>query len=118
MKECTKRGLGVVKHATPVSNKMENEMYSKGLLGKDTPDKLLKTGLFLIGVNFALCGGDERKCLRRPVNNCQIVNHVDDNGFECLKFTDYTHSKTNQGGLNIKLSEPKVVYCYRNKDPR
>ena len=95
MKGCTKRGLGIVKHATPILNKMENEMWSRGVLGKDTPDKLLKTVLFLIGVNFALHGGDEHKHLLRPGNNCQTVNNVDDDGFECLKFTDDPHSKKN-----------------------
>ena len=37
------------------------------------------------------------------------MNHVDEDGVDCLRFTD-------QGGLTLKLSEPKVVHCYRNKD--
>ena len=56
MKGRTMKGLGVVKHATPVSCKMENEMWSKGVLGEDEPEKLVKT-MFLLGVNFALRGG-------------------------------------------------------------
>ena len=91
-------------------------MWEKGVLGEDMPDKLVKTVLFLIGVNFALRGGEVHKRLRRPNCNPQIVNHIDGDGFACLKFTDNLYSKTNQGGLSKVLSEPKVVYCYCNQN--
>ena len=77
-------------------------------------DKLVETILFLIGVNFALRGGEEHKRLRQPGCNPQIVNHVDEDGFECLKFTEDLYSKTNQGGLCKALADPKVIHCKRN----
>ena len=116
MKNRTHKGMGVVKHSTPISFKMEDQMWKARVLGEDTPDKLVETVLFLIGVNFALRGGEEHKRPRRPGCNLQIVNHVDEDGYECLKFTDDPYSKTNQGGLSKPLPDPKVVYCYRNKD--
>ena len=111
MKDCTCKR--VIKHSTPISLKMEQQMWDSRVLGEDTPDKLVETVLFLIGVNFTLCGEEEHK---RHGFNPQIVNHIDDDGYECLKFTDNPYAKTNQGGLSRALSEPKVVYCYRRED--
>ena len=48
------KGTHVVKHSTPISSKMEQQIWDKGVLGEDTPDKLVGTVLFLIGVNFTL----------------------------------------------------------------
>ena len=39
-------------------------MWKANVLGKDTADKLVETVLFLIGVTFALRGGEEHKRLR------------------------------------------------------
>ena len=88
------------------------------MLGEEDPEKLVKTVLFLTGGNFALRWGDKHKRLRRPGCDPQIINYADDDGVECLKFTDDPYSKTNQGGLGKKLAEPKVIYCYKHKDPR
>ena len=75
MKDRTRKGKGVVNHSTPISSKMEDQIWQAGVLGKDTSNKLVETVLFLIGVNFALRGGDEHQRLRRPNCNPQIVNH-------------------------------------------
>ena len=80
---------------------------------------MVKKLLYLIGVNFALRGGgDEHKKIHRPGCNPQIENHADEDGVECLRFTDDLQFKTNQGGLTRKLAEPKVVICYKNRDLR
>ena len=116
MKDRTRKGMGVIKHLTPISLKTEEKMGTAWVLGEDTPDKLVKTVLFLIGVNFALHKGEEHKCLKHLGCDPQIVNHIDDDGFECLKFTNDPYSKMNQGDLSKALTEPKVIYCYRRKD--
>ena len=109
MKDLTHKGMGVIKHSTPILLKMEEKMWDSRVLGEDTLDKLVETVLFLIAVNFALHGGKEHKRLRCPSFNPQIVNHIDGNGFECLKFTYDPYSKKNQDGLSKALSEPKAV---------
>ena len=58
------------------------------------------------------------KKIHRPGCNPQIENHADEDGVECLRFTDDLQFKTNQGGLTRKLAEPKVVICYKNRDLR
>ena len=59
MKLCTEMGLGVVNSAAPVSNSMEEMMWSNGTLGEHSPAQLLDTIMFLIGVNCSLRGGSE-----------------------------------------------------------
>ena len=46
MKERTRKGLGRVKHCSPISNNMEDKMWRDGILGEDNPEKLLDTLLF------------------------------------------------------------------------
>ena len=117
MKERTNKAMGKVKHCSPITNNMEDKMWREGVLGEDNREKLLETVLFLIGINFALRGGDEHKCLRRPGCDSQISVEVDSDGVDCLVFRDDPYSKTNQGGLTTPLKDPKVVYCYKNADP-
>ena len=54
MKDRTRMVMDVVKQSTPISSKMENQMWEKGVLGEDNPSKLVEAVLFLTGVNFAL----------------------------------------------------------------
>ena len=42
------------KQAEVISLKYENELWLKGVLGEDSPDKLRNTILYLLGVNKAL----------------------------------------------------------------
>ena len=46
--------------------KVENDLQYKKVLGKDTPDKLNSTVLFLLGLNMVLMAGDEHNTLRHP----------------------------------------------------
>ena len=64
MKERASRQLGTThKQAQVISMNYENELWSKGVLGEDTPDKLCSTVLFLLGINLALRAGDEHQAL-------------------------------------------------------
>ena len=55
--------MGKVNHCSPISNQMEDKMCKEGILGEDTPKKLLDTVFFLIGINFTLHDGEEHKRL-------------------------------------------------------
>ena len=61
-------------------------------------------------------GGTEIKHLRCPGFDPQLVSHVDEDGFSCLKFTEDTKSKTNQGGVKRRAHNPKSVHIYPNNE--
>ena len=67
MQQRSAMSLGTVKkQAQVISLDYENQLWMKGILGEDTPDKLRNTVLYLLGVNLALRAGDEHYGLRRP----------------------------------------------------
>ena len=52
MKERTKANIGTVKcQSSLITYEYENELWEKGILGEDQPDKLRDTVLFLLGIN-------------------------------------------------------------------
>ena len=116
MKQRRKKGMGLVKHSTPISTTLENDMWKKGILGEHAPKVLCQTVLYLIGVNFALFGASEHKQLRRPGFGPQIMYTTDTDGVPCLVYNEDACSKTNQGGLCNKYNEPRQVYCYESDD--
>ena len=60
MKDLASSGIGIDrKQSDVITMANEDEMWEKGILGTDTPDKLRGTLLFLLGLNFALRGGTE-----------------------------------------------------------
>ena len=70
MQECTKMNVDVVKkQAGVISYEMENKLWESGVLGKDTPDKLRDTVLFLIGINVTLRAVKEHYYLCREMPN-------------------------------------------------
>ena len=70
MKEQTAANIGVSKKQVSVNTlDMENELWSKGILGKDSPDKLHNTVLFLIGINATIRAVEENYNLRREMPN-------------------------------------------------
>lgn len=71
MKKICKEGIGSKKWQAEVISEVEEYlMWSKGLLGDDTPQRLLDTVLFYNGLYFALRSGQEHQQLQnRP---CQI----------------------------------------------
>ena len=97
------------KQAEAVDEEHEEIFWAKGLLGSDTPKKLVETLLFLFGKNFALRSRDEHR--RLQVGN--IVKHFD----HALKrfYIEYTEdtSKTSKGGIRDNR-EPKKSRAYDN----
>ena len=67
MQERASQSLGTLrKQAQVISMENELKLWELNILGEDTPDKLRKTVLYLLGVNCAHRAGDEHYCLRRP----------------------------------------------------
>ena len=87
-------------------------MFESGVLGEDTPVKLLRTVIYMIGLHCALRGGIEHSNLRRPGCDSQLRVTTDDRGKECLIYHEDPLQKTNQRGLDAKGNSKKVqVYA-------
>ncbi len=99
MKERAKMGLGRTVSATPITLTQEEKMWQEGVLGEDSPNVLCNTLVYLIGLNFALRGGQEQRNLRAPGFNPQISIETDEFGLKYLHYREDFQSKTNQGGL-------------------
>ncbi len=90
----------------------EDMLWTEGILGTGTPEKLLDTLVYLIGLNFAFRAGQEHKNLRW--NNPQLTLVSSETGEEILRCREDV-SKTNQGGLNSRKLKQKVVYSFPNR---
>jgi hypothetical protein len=117
MKELAAKGIGIEKRqAEVVSLEMENTMWEKGVLGMDTPGQLRDTLFFLIGLNFALRGGDEQYNLRVGANS-QLAMKIDEKGNKYLQYTEDV-SKCNKGGILHRKLDRKCTRAYGNtKNP-
>ena len=117
MKERAEASIGmVVKQAKFISTDFEDVLWSRGILGEDTPDKLRATVLFLIGVNCGMLAGDEHYELRRdgPNKKSQFSFQRNEQGVRCVVFEEDTKTKTNDGGLNSLRKDHKVVWINPN----
>ena len=116
MKERAQRNIGMIrKQAQLITFEHEDYLWSQGLLGEDTPDKLRETVLFLLGINLALRAGDEHYDLRRnsAEKASQLSFERDQNsGKRCLVYHEDTVTKTNDGGLSNLKKERKVVWVF------
>ena len=89
----------------------EDLLWVKGCLGDHDPHTLLDTMLFLCDIHFALRSGEEHRSLR--ISQFEIQH--DENGSECLVYTENT-SKNNQGGLSHRKVKPKQYVRHRSKE--
>lgn len=114
MKELSARGMGIErKRADIITEAQEEEMWSKGFLGRDTPQKLLDTLLFQLGLHFALRARQEHRNLRVGTYS-QISISMDASGTRYLGYKEDV-PKTNRGGLQHRSLTPKVTRAYQNK---
>ena len=121
MQERTAMNVGVTKRqAQVISYETEQELWDKGFLGEDTPDKLRNTTLFLIGINVYLRAIEEHYYLRRPSKDevSQITFERDSNGVRCLVYREDTITKTHDGGIKDMKRERKIVWVYPSADPK
>ena len=65
MKELSKGGIiHERQQANTISIQDKEYLWNTGLLGDDSPEKLVNTVLYLIGLHFALCACDEHNALK------------------------------------------------------
>jgi hypothetical protein len=113
MKEASAEGLGnTPQKAEVIAVEEEELLWSKAVLGEQSPQQLLDTLLYLIGIHFALRGGKEHRRLRRMTS--QITTRIDTGtGRKYLEYREDV-SKTNAGGLRDRKIAPKVTRAYEN----
>ena len=116
MKERTARGLGVRQSASIITLSHENKMFKCGVLGEDTPEKLLKMVIYMLGLHLALRGGVEHNRLRRPGFQCQIVTEFDqETGKEILVYREDLCKKQTRGdccqsrGISLSKFSQQVI---------
>ena len=110
MKISTSNKLGLQrKQAQVISEEMENDLWGKKILGDSCPKVLLRTTLYLIGLNFGMRARDEHRNL--SIRNFSF--HCDSEGREYLLYSEGV-SKTIQGGLKHRKLTPKVSRAYAN----
>ena len=94
MKDLKASGNFTVRQAEPITEEVENLLWSKGLLGDSTSQALFNTLVFNLGLYFALRSGLEHKRLR---HSPQLQLCEPPGGASYLKYQEDV-SKTNQGG--------------------
>ena len=115
MKDIAKNGVGLhVRQAKIISFDDEEKLWNSGVLGSDTPTKLLQTLFYQLGLHFALRGGREHRELRSGQSS-QITVHTDSERGYFLQYCQDT-SKTDQGGLKHVHVGKKCVRAYANEN--
>ena len=110
MKRLRSLGLGVKKkQAEPITVDDETLLWDKGQLGDHSPQTLLDTMIYLIGIHFALRSGQEHRDLQ--TTQFEVVNPTDAEPY--LIYTENV-SKNNPGGLSHRKITPKRVVHHSN----
>ena len=107
MKRLQRNGLGSqTKKAEPLSEEEEEMLWSKGIIGKHSPQSLVDTVLFMSGLYFALRSGQEHRQLR--AEPCQIILHERPGERPYLEY-EKDISKNRSGGLRGSYSSENEV---------
>ena len=113
MKLRTASGIGIsVKKADIISKTDEDILWNTGVLGSESPEQLLYTVLYLVGLHCALRAGKEHHNLRAIPFNSQFTWLHDDTGITYLRYTEDLGLKTNKGGLKHRKIDAKQVDVY------
>lgn len=114
MKRLLSLGIKTKKKQAEVLTEEEEELlWTKGLLGGDTPQSLLDTVVFYNGIYFALRSGREHRQLRNFPCQIDVVEKPGERPY--LLYHEDT-SKNHQGGLKGRKIMPKVVEHHSNID--
>ncbi len=80
LKDLHQQGIGIQKRqASVISEELEERMWNEGVLGDETPQNLLDTLVYCLGLNLALRSGKEHRCLKPDMFNilCStFLNHL------------------------------------------
>ncbi len=118
MKKCTREGIAhPVKQADVISPEQEEILWCTGILGKEKPLQLMRTVLFLLGINLALHAGQEH-CALRSIGYDSQLSFAVRNGQRIVIYREDPGTKMNQGGLRHKKVPGKTVtiYPHPNRD--
>ena len=100
-----------------ISQEEEELLWSKGVLGTDSPQKLLNALFFYCGLNFCLRGGDEHRSLKVSQLERVVVSDPANPGCTTVCYEYVEHgSKNNLGGLKQVKNQlgNKVVRHFAN----
>ena len=89
----------------------EDYLWNLRLLGEHSPQVLLDTIVYMVGLYFALRSGNEHRRLRHNPSQLQVIEPPDGRAYIIYR---EDISKTNQGGLNSRRKKPKEVVHYAN----
>ena len=113
MKQRAAAGIGGnVRKAEVLTFTDEDLLWSLGLLGCHTPQALLDTVVFKLGLSCALRAGKEHRILRSIPFKSQFEFLHDSTGSMYLRYTEDLGLKTNKGGLKHRNLDRKVVDVY------
>ena len=117
MKRLQQLGVGATKKQAEILTELEEEiLWERGLLGDHSPQTLLDTIVFYMGLYFALRSGKEHRQLRS--SPCQVEVIERDGERPYLRYTEDV-SKNLPGGLKGRNVKPKVVIQHSNpSNPR
>ena len=118
MKDAKARGLGNKRRqAEPITAEEEDLMWASGVLGTDSPQALVDTMFFLIGMCFGLRGGQEHRQLEWENLQLTLVEVPMDSELpfqrSYLRYIEDV-SKNNQGGIKMRKVEAKHVIQHEN----
>ena len=114
MKQRTSDGIGIsVKQAEILTFTDEDLLWSLGLLGTHSPQVLLHTVVFSLGLSCALRAGQEHRNLRSIPFNSQFKFLYDSSGKLYFNFTEDLGLKTNKGGIKHRKVKAKNVDVYQ-----
>ena len=114
MKQRTSEGIGITVRQAQVLNMVDEDiLWSSGLLGTHTPEVLLQTVMFTIGLSCSLRAGKEHYALRSVQFDSQFTFMYDDRGKLFFRYVEDIGLKTNKGGIKHRKVAPKVVDVYQ-----
>ena len=112
MKRISREGIGSKKKQAEIITEEEEELlWVQGLLGDETPQRLLDTVVFYNGLYFTLRSGLEHRQLRRRPCQIEVVERPNERPY--LLYTEDI-SKNRPGGLKGRNTKPKVVKHHAN----
>ena len=119
MKERALMNLGLVsRQADLITYEMEQNLWSKHLLGDDTPDKLRTTCYFYLGLRFCLRSVQDHYGLRRDVpGNKGQLSFKTVQGKNVLVYMEDAVTKTHDGGLKDRKRDRKKGALFESDNP-
>ena len=111
-------GVGTAKkQARIIGYEEETVLWENGVMGTKSPEALLHAVFFYNGLNFALCGGQEHRQLKRSQLTFEMLPDSDCPGEmrECAVYVEHG-SKNRAGTVDQKYVKNKVVRQYANPE--